>query len=49
MVNCQVQLLGFETHVKPSVTSNVLNSSILLVDMMVADSTQEMVALSVIS
>jgi hypothetical protein len=50
MVNCQVQLLGFATHVKPSVTSNVLDSSIFLVDVVVTDSTtQEMVASSVIS
>jgi hypothetical protein len=49
MVNCQVQLLGFETHVKPSVTSNVLDSSIFLVDVVVTDSTQKMGASSVIS
>jgi hypothetical protein len=43
MVNCQVQLLGFETHVKPSVTSNVLDSSILLVNVVVTNSLREMV------
>jgi hypothetical protein len=44
VVNRQVELLGFETHVKPNVTSNVLDFSILLVDVMVTDLMCEMVA-----
>jgi hypothetical protein len=38
------ELLGFETHVKPSVTSNVLDFNILLVDVMVTDFMCETVA-----